>query len=133
MKKIKSIIKSIWEFFIDELLIKVFKEFGAFGVITFCGGSIILKGFFMESNFEKQSLLGLVGVLLLTISAIIACFRIKAQGDRDKIEMMKETNNRLAEQLGKNMSDKQVALITQIIQQNQKDLILTISNSRKRS
>lgn len=113
---------------LQEGLIKVLREFGVVGVITYIGGFVILIGFIFEANFQRQILLGAVGLFLLTLSALIAFFRLKIQKDRERalIEMTQNTGNRLAEQLGKSLSEAQVVSITQTIWQNQKDLISAI-------
>jgi len=113
---------------IHDSLIKVLREFGVVGVITYVGGLVILVGFVVEKNFERQVLFGVVGLFLLVLSAFIAYFRLKIQKDRERalIEMTQNTGNRLAEQLGKNMNKEQVVSITQTIWQNQKDLISAI-------
>ncbi len=117
---------------ISESLIKVLREFGAVGLVTYVGGLVILLGFLQEGkDFNRQVLLGIVGLLLLFISTFIAYFRIKIQRDREQalIDMVKNTGNRLAEQVAKNLSNEQVVSITQTIWQNQKDLITTIIGS----
>lgn len=113
---------------LQEGLIKVLREFGVVGVITYIGGLVILIGFIFEANFQRQILLGVVGLFLLTLSALIAFFRLKIQKDRERalIEMTQNTGNRLAEQLGKSLSEAQVVSITQTIWQDQKDLISAI-------
>ena len=114
---------------IHQGLIKVLREFGIVGLVTYVGGVVILFGFLQEKNdFNRQILLGIVGLILLIISTFIAYFRIKIQRDREQalIDMTKNIGNRLAEQLGKNMSKEQVETITQKIRQNQRDLIEAI-------
>lgn len=110
---------------IDESLIRVFREFGIVGVVTYVGGIVILGGFLFEIDRLRQILFGLVGILLLSFSIFIAYFRLKIQRDREQalIDMTKNSNNRLAEQLGKNLTKAQVEIITQKIRQNQHDLI----------
>ena len=117
---------------ISESLIKVLREFGVVGLVTYVGGLVILFGFLQEGkDFNRQVLFGVVGLLLLFISTFIAYFRIKIQRDREQalIDMVKNTGNRLAEQVAKNLSNEQVVSITQTIWQNQKDLITTIIGS----
>lgn len=117
---------------ISESLIKVLREFGVVGLVTYVGGLVILFGFLQEGkDFNRQVLFGIVGLLLLFISTFIAYFRIKIQKDREQalIDMVKNTGNRLAEQVAKNLSNEQVVSITQTIWQNQKDLITTIIGS----
>ena len=119
------------KFVIIESLIKVFREFGVAGVVTYVGGFVILGGFLFEINQQRQLLLGVVGVLLLSLSVFIAYFRLKIQRDREQalIDMTKNTGNRLAEQLGKNLSIEQVEAIVQKIRQNQRDLMDKILGS----
>lgn len=109
-------------------LVKVLREFGVVGVSTYIGGTILLTGFIFEKDLYKQISLGLVGLILIALSIFIAYFRLKIQKDREKalINMAESTCNRLAEQLGKNMNDNQVAGIIQKIRQTQKDLITAI-------
>ncbi|OGK16337.1 hypothetical protein A2862_03320 [Candidatus Roizmanbacteria bacterium RIFCSPHIGHO2_01_FULL_38_41] len=116
---------------IDQLessVVKVLREFGIVGLVTYVGSLIMLFGFMREPNLTRQLIFGVAGLLLLVIATFIAYFRIKTQRDREQalIDMAKNTGNRLAEQLGKNMSNEQVVSITQTIWQNQKDLITTI-------
>jgi uncharacterized membrane protein (Fun14 family) len=114
-----------------ESLIKVLREFGIAGVVTYVGGLVILGGFLIETNQHRQILFGVVGVLLLSLSVFIAYFRLKIQRDREQalIDMTKNTGNRLAEQLGKNLSKEQVEAIVQKIRQNQRDLMDKILGS----
>jgi hypothetical protein len=109
----------------SESLIKVLREFGVVGVITYVGGLVILGGFLFESNLQRQLILGTVGVLLLFLSGAIAYFRLKTQRDREQalIDMTKNSGNRLAEQLGKNLTKEQTEAIVQKIRQNQRDLM----------
>ncbi|MFH1407506.1 MAG: hypothetical protein ABIG91_00490 [Patescibacteria group bacterium] len=119
------------KFVIIESLIKVFREFGVVGVVTFVGGSVILGSFIFESNQQRQLLLGVVGVLLLSLSIFVAYFRLKIQHDREQslIDMTKNSGNRLAEQLGKNLPKDQVEAILQKIRQIQRDLMDKILGS----
>lgn len=114
-------------------LIKVLREFGVVGVITYIGGLVILLGFLKESNLQRQILFGVVGVFLLILSTIIAYFRIKTQRDREQalIDMVKNIGNRLAEQVAKNLSNEQVNAIIQKIRQIQRDLITKIISDDK--
>jgi len=114
--------------YIENSLIKVLREFGVVGLVTYVGGLVLLFGFIREQNLQRQLMFGGVGVLLLLFSIFIAYFRLKIQKDREKalIEMAQNTGNRLAEQLGKNLNKEQVVSITQTIWQNQKDLITAI-------
>jgi di/tricarboxylate transporter len=109
-------------------VVKVLREFGIVGLVTYIGSLIILLGFLREKDLTRQLIFGVAGLLLLVIATFIAYFRIKTQRDREQglIDMAKNTGNRLAEQLGKNMTNEQVVSITQTIWQNQKDLITTI-------
>lgn len=109
-------------------LSKVFKEFGVVGVTTYVGGWVILSGFLKEQNFQRQIVFAVVGSFLLLLSAFIAYFRIKIQRDREQslIDMVKNTSNRLAEQVAKNLSEEQVAAIIQKVRQIQRDLITAV-------
>lgn len=111
-----------------EILMKVLREFGVVGVITYAGGLVVLTGFLLEKDLTRQMVLGIAGLILLMLSAFIAYFRLKIQKDREGalIEMAQNTGNRLAEQLGKGLNKEQVVSITQTIWQNQKDLINAI-------
>jgi len=115
---------------IQNSLIKVLREFGAVGLITYLGGLVILFGFLREEGFNRQILFGIVGVFLLFLSTTIAYFRIRIQRDREQalIDMAKNVCNRLAEQVAKNLSSEQVTAIIQKIRQIQRDLITTIIN-----
>ena len=95
---------------LGDSLIRVFREFGIVGVVTYVGGIVILSGFLFETNQPRQILLGLIGILLLSFSIFIAYFRLKIQRDREQalIDMTKNSCNRLAEQLGKNLTKEQV-------------------------
>lgn len=110
---------------LGESIIKVLKEFGIAGVITYAGSLVVLRGFLIETNQNRQIIFGIVGILLLLFSVFIAFFRLKIQRDREQalIDMTKNSNNRLAEQLGKNLSKEQVEIISQKIRQNQRDLM----------
>ncbi len=112
----------------QEVLMRVLKEFGVVGVITYVGGLVVLAGFLVEKDLTRQIVLGVVGLILLALSAFIAYFRLRIQKDRERalIEMAQNTGNRLAEQLGKGLNNEQVVSITQTIWQNQKDLISAI-------
>lgn len=114
--------------YLGDSLIKVLREFGIVGLVTYVGGILILGGFVREQDFKKQLIIGAVGVLLLSLSVFIAFFRLKIQKEREKalIQMAESTCNRLAEQLGKNLSNEQVFGIIQKIRQTQKDLIRSI-------
>ena len=113
---------------IGNSLIEVLREFGAAGLVTYVGGFILLIYFPFIHELNSQLLFGFVGLFLLSLASFIAYFRIKAQRDREKalIEMVQNTGNRLAEQLGKNMTKEQVVSITQTIWQNQRDAFYTI-------
>jgi len=116
---------------IQNSLVKVLREFGVVGVVTYLGGLVILLGFLQERDFDRQILFGVVGLILLITSTFIAYFRIKIQRDREQalIDMVKNTNNRLAEQVAKNLSERQVDAIIQKIRQNQRDLVQAIIGS----
>lgn len=109
-------------------LTKVLREFGVVGVSTYIGGIILLTAFIIERDIYRQIIFGVVGLILITLSIFIAFFRLKIQKDREKalITMAESTCNRLAEQLGKNMTENQVAAITQKIRQTQSDLITSV-------
>jgi len=113
---------------ISDSIIKVLREFGIVGVVTYTGGVIILGGFLLEGNQQRQLILGLVGLILLSLSIFIAYFRLKIRRDREQalIDMTKNSCNRLAEQLGKNLTKEQVETITQKIRQNQRDITSAI-------
>ncbi|MBU1117552.1 hypothetical protein KKD37_01155 [Patescibacteria group bacterium] len=113
-------IKSIF----SESLIKVLREFGIAGLVTYVGSLVILWGFMRELNQQRQILLGVVGVLLLSLSISIAYFRLKIQRDREQalIDMVKNSSNRLAEQIGKDLTKEQVEAVAQKIRQNQRDI-----------
>lgn len=115
---------------IPNSLVGVLREFGIMGVVTYVGGAIMLFLFPVQNEFNRQLLYAISGLSLLFLASFISYIRIKAQRDREKslIEMTQNTGNRLAEQLGKNMSNEQVVSITQTIWQNQKDLVTAISN-----
>ncbi|MFA4880439.1 MAG: hypothetical protein WC650_02345 [Candidatus Doudnabacteria bacterium] len=119
---------------IQSNLVKVLREFGVIGVITYVGGSVIVFGVFNEQNFRKQILFGVLGFFILGLSVVIAYFRIKAQRDREQalIDMVKNIGNRLAEQVAKNLTNEQVVSISQTIWQNQKDLIMAILTDSER-
>ena len=125
--ELENDIKSV----IAESLIKVFREFGVVGVVTFVGGFVILGSFIFEFNQQRQFLLGVVGVSLLSLSVFIAYFRLKIRRDREQalIDMTKNSGNRLAEQLGKNLPKDQVEAILQKIRQIQRDLMDKILGS----
>lgn len=113
---------------ISDALIKVLKEFGVIGVITYAAGLISLGNFLWNDKFNEQVLFGVIGVLLFGISGFIASIRIKAQSYREKslIEMVQNSSNRLAERLNENVQKDQAVSITQTIWQTQKDLIKAI-------
>lgn len=117
---------------IEKSIIKVLREFGPVGLVTYVGAVILLCGFFFEQNIHRQLLLGSVGLILLFCAIFIAYFRLKIQKDREKalIQMAESTCNRLAEQLGKNLSNEQVFGIIQKIRQTQKDLISSIMENK---
>lgn len=113
---------------ISGSLIKVMREFGVVGLVTYIGGLILLMGFFFEQNFQRQIILGIVGMLLLLMSIFIIYIRLSIQKEREKslIKMSESTGNRLAEQLGKKLSEKSIEAIIQKIRQTQKDLMIAI-------
>lgn len=113
---------------ISDSLIKVLKEFGVIGVITYAAGLISLGNFLWSDKFNEQILFGVIGVVLFGISGFIAAIRIRAQSYREKslIEMVQNSSNRLAERLNENVQKDQAVSITQTIWQTQKDLIEAI-------
>lgn len=113
---------------ISDSLIKVFREFGIAGVVTYAGGIVILGGFLFEVDQSRQIILGVVGILLLSFSIFIAYFRLKIQRDREQalIDMAKNSCNRLAEQLGKNLTKEQIDTISQKIRQIHRDITSVI-------
>jgi len=121
-------LKKIVKFLYEETLIRVLREFGSISVITYVGGTILLFTIPNKTIIEEQIFWGSVGFGLLFLSFLIARFRMKMQWDKERalIEMNKEICNRLAEQLGKELSNEQVVSITQNIWQNCKDLISAI-------
>lgn len=123
--------RHLWEI-ISESLIKVLREFGVIGVITYVAGMVTLLSLLWISDFESQILFGTIGIVLFILASAIAYFRIKAQKDREKalIEMVQNSSNRLAERLNENIQKDQVVSITQTIWQNQKDLIEKILGER---
>ena len=114
--------------FISAILIKVFREFGLLGVITYAAGLISLGNFLWIDNFNKQILFGVIGVTLFALSTFIAYIRMRKQSEREKalIEMVKNSSNKLAERINENVQKEQVSSITQSIWQTQKDLIQEI-------
>jgi len=114
--------------FISAILIKVFREFGLLGVITYAAGLISLGNFLWIDNFNKQILFGVIGVTLFALSTFIAYIRMRKQNERERglIEMVKNSSNRLAERINENVQKEQVSSITQSIWQTQKDLIQEI-------
>lgn len=114
-------------------LTSVLREFGIVGVVTYVGGILILVFFPSQADFSRQVLFAFAGMWLLSLSTLISYFRIKANSEKEKalIEMTQNTGNRLAEQLGKSMTNEQVVSVTQTIWQNQKDLIFAIFNPDK--
>lgn len=119
---------------VTSSITKVLREFGPVGLVTYVGAVILLGGFFLEHNFQRQIVLGLAGLILLFCAIFIAYFRLKIQKDREKalITMAESTCNRLAEQVGKNLPNEQVFGIIQKIRQTQKDLISSIIENGSR-
>lgn len=117
----------------QDNLISVLREFGIMGVVTYVGGAIMLFMFPIQSDYGKQVLYAVSGLFLLFLATLISYSRIKAQSMKDKamIEMTQNVCNRLAEQLGKNLTEKQVDAITQKIRQLQRDLLVTVFNYRQ--
>ena len=106
-------------------LVGVLREFGIMGFVTYVGGAIMLILFPIQADFNKQVLYSVSGLFLLSLATLISYSRIKAQSVREKaiIEMTQNACNRLAEQLGKNLTEKQVDAISQKIRQLQSNLI----------
>ena len=69
--------------FISAILIKVFREFGLLGVITYAAGLISLGNFLWIDNFNKQILFGVIGVTLFALSTFIAYIRMRKQNERE--------------------------------------------------
>lgn len=115
-----------------DSLIGVLREFGIMGVVTYVGGVIMLFVFPFQSDFGKQVLYAISGLFLLLLATLISYSRIRAQSMKDKtmIEMTQNACNRLAEQLGKNLTEKQVDNISQKIRQLQRDLLATVFSYR---
>jgi hypothetical protein len=125
---LKNLLKEVVNKSINDNLMKVLKEFGAVGTVTYVGGFILLTGFIWERDFQRLIMLNVVGILLLSLSISIAYFRLKIQKDREKalIEMTQNIGISLAEQLGKGMDKEQVSAIIQKIRQSQRDLVKAI-------
>ena len=115
-----------------DSLIGVLHDFGIMGVVTYVGGVIMLFVFPFQDDFGKQVLYSISGLFLLFLATLISYSRIRAQSMKDKamIEMTQNACNRLAEQLGKNLPDKQVVGISQKIRQLQRDLMATVFSYR---
>lgn len=112
----------------QDNLIGILREFGIMGVVTYAGGAIMLFMFPVQGDFGKQVLYAISGLFLLLLATLISYSRIKAQGIKDKamIEMTQNVCNRLAEQLGKNLTEKQTEGITQKIRQLQRDMLAIV-------
>lgn len=124
--KIKELkIKDVFITKPKDTILDIFREFGLLGVITYIGGILLLYYFPKQEEFSEQALYAVSGMCLLSLATLIYNFRIKAQREREKslIEMVQATCNRLAEQIGKKMPDKQVFGVIQKIRQVQRDLI----------
>ncbi len=123
-RKIEDLLKNQ----LPNSLIGIFREFGIIGVATYIGGAIMLYFFPAQGDFGKQVLFAVSGISLLFLATFISYSRIKTQREREKsvIEMVQNANNRLAEQIGKGLTDKQIEAIIQKIRQNQRDLLTTI-------
>lgn len=114
-------------------LIAVLREFGLAGFVAYVGGVIMLFLFPAQSDLNKQILYALSGLILLFLATLISYSRIKAQSLKDKamIEMAQNVCNRLAEQVGKNLTERQVDGIIQKIRQLQRDLLATVYSPLK--
>jgi F0F1-type ATP synthase membrane subunit a len=116
---------------ISKSLIRVLKEFGVVGVLTYVAGLISLGNlFFGKTDFETKILFGIIGLVLFILAWILIYFRMKIQKDREQalIEMVTKTNEKLADKVGGNCTNEQIVSITQSIWQTQEDLIETISD-----
>lgn len=113
---------------INKSIVKVLREFGPVGLVTYVGSALLLGGFFFEHDIQRQIVLGIAGLVLLFCSIFIAYFRLKIQKDRERalIQMAESTCNRMAEQLGKSLTNEQVFAIIQKIRQTQMDLIVSV-------
>lgn len=110
---------------ISNDLIRVLKEFGPIGVITYVAGLLSLGNLFFSNDLYRQILFGVIGLVLFILSWILAYFRMRIQKDRDEalIKMVSDSNQALADKVGGNCTNEQVISITQSIWQTQKDLI----------
>jgi hypothetical protein len=132
-ERLHEILNELWYLLKTKsknILLDVFRDFGAPGVLTYVGGVILLYRFPKETDQNKLIVYAVCGVSLLTLATIISYLRIKAQREREKllIEMAQNSCNRLAEQLGKGLSDRQIDVISQKIRQLQRDMRDTIFN-----
>lgn len=109
-------------------LTEVLREFGIMGFIAYIGGVILIFLFPIQSDFGKQVLFSVTGLFLLLLATLISYSRIITQSVKDKamIEMTQNACNRLAEQLGKGLTERQVNGITQKIRQLQRDLLSVV-------
>lgn len=109
-------------------LISVLREFGIVGALTYLGGGVMIFLFPQQREFNRQVLYAISGLFLLALAGFISYIRIKVGRDREQflIEMARETCNRLAEQLGKNIPSQQIDGIIQKIRQIQRDITVTI-------
>ena len=113
---------------ISNNLIKVLKEFGVIGVLTYIAGLISLWNLFSQDELKQQILFGAIGLVMFIISSFIAYFRMKLHKERDEylIKKVMESNSKLAEKINGNFTNEQIVSITQTIWQSQKDLIESI-------
>ncbi|OGC38587.1 hypothetical protein A3K42_01490 [candidate division WWE3 bacterium RBG_13_37_7] len=111
-----------------DFLIDIYRDFGVPGVLTYIGGVILLFHFPNQPDSTKQVLYAICGLVLLVLATFISYLRIKSQRDREKslFDMAQDLCNRLAEQLGKGLNDKQVEGVSQKIRQIQRDTRTTI-------
>ncbi|HCU47613.1 TPA: hypothetical protein DIC39_00930 [Patescibacteria group bacterium] len=108
----------------SDSLVKVMREFGLFGALTYVGGLISFINIIWVDSLERQILFGGIGLFLFTLSTYIVYFRMKVQLDRDValIKQVGESTKILADKVGGNCTNEQVVSITQSIWQIHKDL-----------
>lgn len=106
-----------------DFLIDLYRDFGVAGVATYVGGIFLLYRFPSQTDDTKQILFVVSGLVLLALATFISYLRIKSQRERENaiISMAEATCNRLAEQLGKGLTEKQVESIAQKIRQIHRD------------
>ncbi|MDO8511854.1 MAG: hypothetical protein Q7S57_01160 [bacterium] len=114
---------NMWKL-ISDSLIKVLREFGPIGVLTYVAGLVSLGGLFV-GDFKSKILFGVIGIALFILAWKLSCFRMNIQLVRESnlVKMVMESNDKLSEKLDKDRSNEQVISITQTIWQSQKDLV----------